>query len=83
MNPTDYAFQGGYPTRDTVQKAYDVADLNRAIQAYRFFYPSVSIVGTWKGNEKGGPLPTGCSDCSRARHSNWSSLPSPIPPMQV
>jgi len=51
-----FDFQGGYPTADTVQKAYDAADLNRAIQAYRFFYPSVSIVGTWKGNEKGGTV---------------------------
>jgi len=50
-------FKGGYPAATTVQRAYDEADLNRAIQAYRFFYPTVSIVGTWKGNLKGGVVP--------------------------
>ncbi len=38
-----YEFKGGYPTDETVQRAYDEADLNRSIQTYRFFYPSVSI----------------------------------------
>src|SRR6185295_8039118 len=51
-----YEFIGGYPTEATVQKAYDEADLNRAIQCYRFFYPSVSIMATWKGNLTGGAV---------------------------
>ena len=42
----EYAFKGGFPTPETVQQAYDDADLNRAIQAYRFFYPTVSIAAT-------------------------------------
>lgn len=37
-----YKFVGGYPTQMTIQKVYDDADLNRAIQAYKFFYPAVS-----------------------------------------
>ena len=37
-----YTFEQGYPTPETVRQAYDDADLNRAIQAYRFFYPTVS-----------------------------------------
>src|SRR4029079_7718019 len=45
-----YVFEGGYPTRETVQRAYDEADLNRAVSAYRFFYPTVSIMATWQGN---------------------------------
>lgn len=49
-----YEFVGGYPTEATIQKAYNDADFNRAIQTYRFFYPSVSIMGTWKGNLKAG-----------------------------
>ena len=53
----DYQFVHGYPTAATVQKAYDEADLNRAIQCYRFFYPTVSIMATWKGNLKGGLIP--------------------------
>ena len=46
----DCAFTSGYPAPKTVQRAYDEADLSRAIPAYRFFYPTVSIMGTWKGN---------------------------------
>jgi hypothetical protein len=52
-----YEFNGGYPTDETIQRAYDEADLNRAIMAYRFFYPTVSIIGTWKGNLLGGCIP--------------------------
>lgn len=46
-----YEFQGGYPTRDTSQTAYDDTDLERAIQAYKFFYPTVSGVAMIRGNE--------------------------------
>jgi hypothetical protein len=49
-----YEFVGGYPTPETVKRAYDEADYNRAVQAYRFFYPSVSIMATWKGNLRAG-----------------------------
>jgi hypothetical protein len=52
-----YTFDGGFPTPETVRRAYDDADLNRAIQCYRFFYPSVSFMGTWKGNLAGGVVP--------------------------
>src|SRR3954471_6190011 len=45
-----YEFVGGYPTEITIQKAYDDADLNRAIQAYRFFYPTVSGEAILEGN---------------------------------
>ena len=53
----DYAFVGGFPTRETVQRAYDDADLNRAIQAYRFFYPTVSGLAIYQGNEAIGLIP--------------------------
>src|SRR5262249_13260017 len=46
-----YAFKGGFPTAETIQKAYDDADLNRAVQAYRFFYPNVSVYGLLAGFE--------------------------------
>ncbi len=49
-----YEFVNGYPTAATIQKAYDEADLNRAIQTYRFFYPTVSILATWDGNMAAG-----------------------------
>lgn len=47
---TEYEFEGGIPTPATVQRAYDDADLNRALQAYRFFFPSVSGLAIFKGN---------------------------------
>ena len=53
-NDAATTFVGGYPTGDTAQKAYDAADLNTAIQAYKFFYPTVSIESTWKGNAEAG-----------------------------
>jgi hypothetical protein len=55
--PSGYTFTGGYPTPETVQKAYDDADLNRAIQAYRVFYPTVSGAALFKGNAKIGVIP--------------------------
>src|ERR1700743_961290 len=55
--PAGYAFPGGYPTPETIQRAYDDADLNRAVQCYRFFYPTVSIMATWLGNLDNGVVP--------------------------
>ena len=43
---------GGFPAPDEIQRLYDEADLNRAIQAYRFFYPTVSGAAIFKGNEE-------------------------------
>jgi hypothetical protein len=50
----EYSFKGGFPTPETVRKAYDDADLNRAVQAYRFFYPTVSGAAIFKGNANAG-----------------------------
>lgn len=52
-----YEFKGGYPTDETIQKAYDDADLCRAIEVYKFFWPSVSIFATWDGNIAAGTVP--------------------------
>ena len=46
----DYEFEGGFPTPETSRRAFDDADLVRAITAYRFFYPSVSAVCVYDGN---------------------------------
>jgi hypothetical protein len=46
-----YEFDGGFPTPGTVQRAYDEADLNRAVQCYRLFFASVSGLAIFKGNE--------------------------------
>lgn len=52
-----YQFDGGFPGPETVRRAYDDADLCRAIEAYKFFFPTVSILGTWKGNLRSGLAP--------------------------
>lgn len=52
-----YVFEGGFPTPETVQRAYDDADLNRAVQAYRFFFPTVSGLAILKGNQAAGVVP--------------------------
>ncbi len=61
-----YEFERGFPARKTADQAYDDADLNRAIQAYRFFYPTVSGAAIVKGNEEIGVVPNkvfGILDC--------------------
>jgi hypothetical protein len=40
----------GYPKPETLEKTYNETDLDRAVQAYRFFYPTVSGMAFWKGN---------------------------------
>ena len=52
-----YAFEGGYPTDETVRRAFDEADLVRAVSMYRFFFPTVSLEATWRGNLAGGVVP--------------------------
>lgn len=56
MNET-YDFEGGYPTSESVRRAYDDADLARAVEAYKFFFPTVSFAGTFAGNEAAGLKP--------------------------
>ncbi len=48
------ATPAGFPPSGDVQRRYDEADLNRAVQAYRFFYPTVSGAAIFKGNAKSG-----------------------------
>lgn len=50
-------FKLGYPDPESAQHAYDAADLNRAITAYRFFYPTVSGAAIVKGNLDCGLVP--------------------------
>jgi hypothetical protein len=65
-----YVFEGGFPTPETVQRAYDDADLNPAVQAYRFFFPTVSGLATFKATRpSGSPLTrrSGCWTPNRSR----------------
>ncbi len=34
-------FERGYPVAGTAQEAYDASDLRRAIEAYKFFFPTM------------------------------------------
>ncbi|HJZ58204.1 MAG TPA: DUF1254 domain-containing protein [Gemmataceae bacterium] len=47
-------FRGGFPPADEAQKARDEADCQRAITAYRFWYPTVSCEGIFNGNREKG-----------------------------
>jgi hypothetical protein len=61
-----YAFKRGFPTEETVRQAYEDADLNRAIQTYKFFYPTVSGAAIIRGNVQIGVIPNkvfGILDC--------------------
>jgi hypothetical protein len=47
-------FKGGFPPPDAAQKARDDADFQRAVTAYRFWYPTVSAEGVFHGRRAAG-----------------------------
>src|SRR4051812_32641829 len=47
-------FKGGFPQPDEAQKARDEADYQRAVTAYRFWYPTISCEGIFNGNREKG-----------------------------
>ncbi len=49
--------KSGYPKLETLESTYNETDLDRAVQAYRFFYPTVSGMALFKGNAKLGLVP--------------------------
>ncbi|EEF62693.1 DUF1254 domain-containing protein [Pedosphaera parvula] len=51
---SDYTFKGGYPTSEAAQKAHENADFQRAVTAYRFWYPTVSCESIFNGNRANG-----------------------------
>lgn len=48
--PTGYSFEHGYPAGEAAQRAYADNDFSRALQAYHFWYPTVSAEGIFQGN---------------------------------
>jgi hypothetical protein len=52
----DYAFKGGFPTPETARRVQNDQDYQRAIQAYRFFYPTVSMEATFQGTRDAGAV---------------------------
>jgi hypothetical protein len=49
-----YALQGGFPSADASDRARDHADFQRAMIAYRFWYPTVSAEGIFNGARAAG-----------------------------
>lgn len=37
-----YRFERGFPAAGTAARAYDASDLRRAVEAYKFFYPTIA-----------------------------------------
>ncbi len=53
----DLPFNQGFPTRETAARVHDEQDQSRAMEAYRFFYPTVSMEGILQGTLKAGVAP--------------------------
>jgi len=53
----DYEFENGFPSEETIEHAYNEADLNRAVESYKFFYPTVSGAALVRGNSRLGLVP--------------------------
>jgi hypothetical protein len=49
-----YEFRGGFPAPETAERIRDEQDFQRAIQAYRFFYPTVSQEAVFQGTRDTG-----------------------------
>ncbi len=49
-------FPRRFPTYETIERLSDEADLNRAIQTYKFFFPNISMAGLAGGFEKFSPV---------------------------
>jgi hypothetical protein len=49
-----YVFERGFPTPETARRAHDEQDYQRAVQAYQFFYPTISVEGIFQANRDAG-----------------------------
>ncbi|HWM82362.1 MAG TPA: DUF1254 domain-containing protein [Pseudolabrys sp.] len=79
-----YVFERGFPVGATDHHAFDDADLNRAIQAYKFFYPTVSGAAIVKGNEQIGVIPNkvfGILDCAPEQFVFTANSDTPYGPL--
>lgn len=81
-----YAFKNGFPTEKTVQQAYDAADLNRAVEAYKFFYPTVSGAAIVRGNGQIGVVANkvfGILDCAPEQLVFTANSDTPYGPLML
>ena len=44
-----HGFERGFPTPETARRAHDEQDYERAVQAYQFFYQTISMEGIFQG----------------------------------
>ena len=49
---SDITLKGGFPPEDAAGRLRDEGDLQRAVTAYRFWYPTVSVEGLFNGNRE-------------------------------
>jgi hypothetical protein len=54
MTAREYVFEKGFPTAETVSRSCDDAYFERAVTAYRFWFPAVSCEGLFNGNREVG-----------------------------
>jgi len=82
----DYQFRQGYPTQTAADQLYALSDLNRAIQAYKFFYPTVSGAAIVKGNDEIGVVPNkvfGILDCGPQQLVFTANSDTPYGPLML
>lgn len=78
--------ENGYPTAEEAQRAYDSADLARAISAYKFFYPTVTGAAIIKGNESVGLITNkvfGIMDSNPKQVVFTTNADTPYGPLQL
>jgi hypothetical protein len=51
-----YRFEHGFPDSETTERVRNEQDLRHAIEAYRFFYPTVSFEGCMNGQRDAGTV---------------------------
>jgi hypothetical protein len=82
----ELAFERGYPAEDAATRAYDATDLERAMAAYRFFYPTVCGVALFKGIARAGVVPNrvfGTLDTHPRHVGHTASSDMPCAPIPV
>jgi len=81
-----YTFALGHPSEETARRAYDESDLHRAIEAYRFFYPTVSGAAIVRGNHQIGVVANkvfGILDCAPEQLVFTANSDTPYGPLML
>ncbi|MDM0032250.1 DUF1254 domain-containing protein [Variovorax sp. J22P271] len=79
-------FVRGCPTGEAIAAAYDAADLHRAIEVYKFFYPTVSGMAIVRGNAQIGVVANrvfGILDCAPEQLVFTANSDTPYGPLML